>query len=116
MFGTRLVQLIPVSGSPVFSTINPDSDSTAPWPAKSVSRQPVKVLPSKNETQPSPSKGCEGLAAASFRLSVSACWAAAGAAGFESGVDCFGASGDSDAQPATINHVADMMTAIVFIA
>src|SRR5580765_5734777 len=106
---------MPVSGSPVFNTIKPDSNSTAPWPAKSVSRQPVKVLPSKNETQPSPSKGCEGLAAACFRLSVGACWVTAGAAGFGAGVDCFGGLTEGDAQPATMIQIADVMTAIIFI-
>src|SRR6266850_806438 len=115
MFGTRLVQLIPVSGSPVLRTINLDSHSTEPWPAKSVSRQPVRVLPSKNETQPSPSKGSEGLDAASFRLSVGACRVAAGAAGSGSGVDGLGGLEDGDAQPATMIHVAEIMSVIAFI-
>src|SRR6266850_142616 len=115
MFGTRLVQLMPVSGSPVFNRINPDSHSTVPCPAKSVSRQPVNDLPSKNDTQPSPSNGCEGLEAASFKSSVGACRVTGGEDAFGSGVGCFAPLLGPEAQPAIIINIVDTAKVTVFI-
>src|SRR6266481_2964460 len=55
---------MPVKGSPVSKTSSPDWQRTSPWPAKSVSRQPVRDLPSSIGCQSAPSKGAEGWAAA----------------------------------------------------
>ena len=69
ILGKSFVQLMPVNGSPMFKTISPASHCTSPRPANSVSRQPVRVLPSNIGCQSSPSSGAEGFAAACCKVS-----------------------------------------------
>src|SRR5258706_2871547 len=48
---------MPVSLVPLSSTTVPDSQYTAPCPGKSVTFQPVRVRPSKSDTQPASAFG-----------------------------------------------------------
>src|ERR1043166_570753 len=111
MVGVGFVRFTPVNGSPIFNTIKPERICTSPRPANSVSRQPVKLSPSKSDCQSSPSNGAEGLAAACLYIARTSGFASSAAFPFFAEPAGGGGLGWSVAQPARqIKHRSEEHT------